>query len=132
MRVFVLDKNQKPLDTCHPARARKLLNSGRASVWRRFPFVIILKDRVEEESVVHEHRLKIDPGSRTTGLAILEGEARRVPAAVRQQPVSAGSRVVFAAELVHRGFAITKRLADRKSVRRSRRNRAYSLPQVPV
>lgn len=34
-----------------------------------------------------------------------------------------GSRVVFAAELVHRGFAITKRLADRKSVRRSRRNR---------
>lgn len=106
MRVFVLDKNQRPLDSCHPARARRLLKAGRAAIWKAFPFVIILKDRVEEESVVHEHRLKIDPGSKVTGLAILEG-----------------SRVVFAAELVHRGFAITKRLADRKSIRRSRRNR---------
>ena len=37
--------------------------------------------------VVKEHRLKIDPGSQVTGLAILEG-----------------NRVVFAAELTHRGL----------------------------
>ncbi|NEO10515.1 RRXRR domain-containing protein, partial [Moorena sp. SIO3I8] len=30
MRVFVLDQNKKPLDPCHPARARELLNMGRA------------------------------------------------------------------------------------------------------
>ncbi|MEQ9624144.1 RRXRR domain-containing protein, partial [Coleofasciculus chthonoplastes] len=28
MRVFVLDKNLKPLDPCHPARARELLSQG--------------------------------------------------------------------------------------------------------
>ena len=38
MRVFVLDKNRKPLDPTHPARARKLLKSGRAKVLRRYPF----------------------------------------------------------------------------------------------
>ncbi len=30
MRVFVLDKNRKPLDPCHPAKARILLKEGRA------------------------------------------------------------------------------------------------------
>ncbi len=40
MRVFVLDKNKKPLDPCHPARARKLLRDGRARVFRRYPFIV--------------------------------------------------------------------------------------------
>ena len=44
MRVFVLDRNQKTLNPCCPARARKLLKSGRAKVFRRFPFTIILQD----------------------------------------------------------------------------------------
>jgi hypothetical protein len=44
MFVFVLDKNKKPLAPTHPARARKLLRTGRASVLRRFPFTIILHD----------------------------------------------------------------------------------------
>ncbi len=44
MRVFVLDKNQKPLNPTHPARARKMLKSGRARVFKRFPFTIILPD----------------------------------------------------------------------------------------
>lgn len=41
--VFVLDSNRKPLDPCHPARARKLLKAGKAAVFRRYPFTIILK-----------------------------------------------------------------------------------------
>ena len=69
MRVFVLDKNGKPLDPCNPVRARKLLKAGRAAVIRRYPFTIILKDRTVEASVVYEHRVKIDPGSKVTGLA---------------------------------------------------------------
>ncbi|MBV8611430.1 MAG: RRXRR domain-containing protein, partial [Singulisphaera sp.] len=45
MQVFVLDTNRKPLDPCSPARARILLAKGRAAVFRRFPFTIILRDR---------------------------------------------------------------------------------------
>jgi len=45
MFVFVLDKNRKPLDPTHSARARKLLRTGRASVFRRYPFTIILHQR---------------------------------------------------------------------------------------
>ena len=86
MRVFVLDKNQQPLDSCHPARARKLLRDGRASVFRRYPFTIIMLQLEVENCVTHSHRLKIDPGAKTTGIAILQG-----------------SRVVWGAELTHRG-----------------------------
>ena len=67
-RVFVLGSDRKPLDPCHPARARKLLKQRRAAVFRRYPFTIILKDRTTAESVTHPHRLKVDPGSKTTGL----------------------------------------------------------------
>lgn len=104
--VFVLASNRQPLDPCHPARARELLGQGRASVFRRSPFTIILHDRKREDSVVHDHRLKIDPGSKTTGLALL-----------------AGARVVWAAELIHRGQRITDALARRQAIRRSRRQR---------
>jgi RRXRR protein len=63
MQVFVLDTNRKPLDPCSPARARILLAKGRAAVFRAYPFTILLKDRKVEDSVVHEHRVKIDPSS---------------------------------------------------------------------
>ena len=89
--VFVLSHDKQPLDPCHEARARELLNKGKAAVFRRFPFTIILKERMRADSVVHDHRIKLDPGSKTTGLAIVqEGTAR----------------VVFAAELTHRRQAI--------------------------
>ncbi|OQY45207.1 MAG: hypothetical protein B6242_11025 [Anaerolineaceae bacterium 4572_78] len=37
-KVFVLDKNKKPLMPCHPARARQMLRDGKAKVYRRYPF----------------------------------------------------------------------------------------------
>ena len=106
MGVFVLDRDRQPLDPCHPARARALLRAGRAAVFRRFPFTIILHDRTRAASVVHDHRLKIDPGSQTTGLALL-----------------AGARVLWAAELTHRGQRITAALDARRALRRGRRQR---------
>ncbi len=106
MRVFVLDKNKKPLDSCHPARARKLLSSGQAKVFRRYPFTIIMPELEVENCVTHSHRLKIDPGAKTTGIAILQG-----------------SRVVWAAELTHRGFQIRDSLTKRRQLRRSKRSR---------
>jgi 5-methylcytosine-specific restriction endonuclease McrA len=106
MFVFVLDKNKNPLNPTHPARARRLLKSGRASVFRRYPFTIILHDREVKDSTTAEYRLKIDPGAKTTGLAILQNE-----------------KVIWAGELTHRGFAIRDNLTARRQIRRTRRNR---------
>jgi len=84
-----------------------LVSSGKAAVFRRFPFTIILKQEVHEP-VTHPLRLKLDPGSKTTGIAI----------------VNEGSgEVVWAAELSHRGNAIKEALDARRGVRRSRRQR---------
>lgn len=108
MHAFVLDKDRKPLTPCHMARARILLKQGRAAVLRRFPFTIILKDRMFEESVVHEHRVKVDPGSKVSGMAVVQVET---------------GKVVFAAEIEHRGERIKAALESRGAVRRSRRRR---------
>jgi len=68
-RVFVLDTKKKPLMPCHPARARKLLKKGKAAVYRRYPFTIILKERVDGQ--LQPVEIKFDPGSRTTGIALV-------------------------------------------------------------
>ena len=106
MRVFVLDKDFKPLDPCRPARARLLLKQGRAKVLRRYPFTIILKDLEVENCTTHNHQLKIDPGTKTTGLAILQDNT-----------------VIWGAEITHRGFQIRDALTSRRQLRRSRRHR---------
>ena len=106
MRVFVLDKNKQPLDPCHPARARKLLTSGRARVFRRYPFTLIMQDKEVQECVTHQHQLKLDPGAKTTGIAVVQED-----------------KVIWAAELTHRGFQIREQLTARRQLRRSRRGR---------
>jgi len=106
--VFVLSSDGKPLDPCHPARARKLLTKGRAAVFRRYPFTIILKDRTAAKSVTHCYRLKIDPGSKTTGLAIIREDS---------------DQVVWAAEIEHRAWQIAKSMLWRSKARRNRRTR---------
>lgn len=107
-RVLVLDKDKRPLDPCPPARARKLLKKGRASVYRRYPFTIILHDRVLEESIVHPHRVKVDPGSRVSGMVVVAEHTQRV---------------VFAAEVEHRGLRVKAAMDARRAVRCSRRSR---------
>ena len=69
--VFVLDRHKKPLMPCTPKRARLLLARSRAVVHRVSPFVIRLRDRRVEESQLQEVALKIDPGSKTTGIALV-------------------------------------------------------------
>ncbi|MEG3859368.1 RRXRR domain-containing protein, partial [Microcoleus sp. herbarium12] len=39
--AFVLDTNRKSLTPCKPTVARKLLNAGKAKVFRLYPFTII-------------------------------------------------------------------------------------------
>jgi len=113
-RVLVLSRNRQPLMPCHPARARELLRNGKAAVFRRQPFTIILKDR--DSGDVQDMRLKLDPGSKTTGIALVAEFTKR------------GSVVVWAAELAHRGAAIRKALKDRAVHRRFRRSRLRYRP----
>ncbi len=102
--VFVLDTNRKPLTPCQPSIARKLLNASKAKVFRLYPFTIILNKEVVE--IPESLNLKIDPGSKVTGLAILFG-----------------SKLIWVAELTHRGQLIKASLELRRSLRRGRRNR---------
>lgn len=106
-KVFVLDTNKQPLNPIHPGRARMLLAQGKAAVLRRYPFTLILKEEVLNAQV-EPLRVKIDPGAKTTGLALVNDTT---------------GEVVWVAELQHRGFQIRDALTSRRQLRRSRRNR---------
>lgn len=105
-KVFVLDTHMRPLNPVHPGRARMLLQQGKAAIYRRYPFTIVLKTVISAPT--QPLRLKLDPGSKTTGLAIVN---------------DASGEVVFAAELTHRGQAIRASMQSRRAIRRNRRQR---------
>ena len=65
-------------------------------------------DKEVPEPITQPLRLKLDPGSKTTGIAILN---------------DASGEVVWAAELTHRGHAIKDALENRRTLRRGRRQR---------
>ena len=106
-KVFLIDANKKPLNPIHPAQARQLLRNKKAAIFRRFPFVLILKESCQDP-IISPLRLKIDPGAKTTGIALVNDTT---------------GEIVFAAELKHRGFAIRDALTSRRQLRRSRRAR---------
>jgi 5-methylcytosine-specific restriction endonuclease McrA len=103
--VFVLNHDKTPLSPCHQAVARKLLKDGKAAIWRKYPFTIILKEQKEtDDTQQQEYRLKIDRGSRHTGLAILQD-----------------NKVIWMAQIEHR-TDISERLTKRSNYRRRRRS----------
>ncbi|PWT70177.1 MAG: HNH endonuclease [Chloroflexi bacterium] len=112
--VLVLDAQRRPLMPCRPARARLLLTQGKAAVLRRSPFLIILKES-KPDAGVKPMRLKIDPGSQTTGLALVT--------AATDTSEQVHGMVLWAAELTHRGSEIHRDVTSRGKVRRSRRFR---------
>ena len=69
-RILVVDAVRRPLMPCTPARARILLTQGKAAVLRRFPLVLILK-KAKPDARVTPLRVKLDPGAKTTGLAVV-------------------------------------------------------------
>jgi HNH endonuclease. len=89
----------------HRKRARLLLESGRAVIHKINPFVIRLKDIERKNVIVKPCRIKIDPGSKVTGIAILQEE-----------------KVLFLIELYHKQ-GIKKSLDDRRNHRRFRRSK---------
>ncbi|MFK0109832.1 RNA-guided endonuclease IscB [Streptomyces sp. NPDC091217] len=126
-RVFVLSKDGRPLMPCHPARARELLRKRRAVVVRQTPFVIRLKDRTLAESAVDGLQLRIDPGSKGTGLALTD-EKKETGGNGR---VVAVRRGLFSIELQHRGDQIHHTMRQRAGYRHRRRsaNCRYRAPR---
>lgn len=104
--VLVIDKHKKPCNTISNAYARILLFNKQAVIHKRFPFTIRLKN---DSAVLkdRDYNVKLDPGSRTTGVAIVDDK----------------DSVVMLAEIEHRGHVIKKSLDSRRMIRRNRRNR---------
>lgn len=115
--VFVLDRSGKALMPCSEKRARLLLARGRARVHRILPFVIRLIDRRVADCELQPLQLKLDPGSKVTGLALVRP--------VEQIDTHTGEIVQEVAvlnlfELVHRGRQISEALTARRAMRRRR------------
>lgn len=105
-KVFVMDAEKRPLNPISPAKARILLTQKKAAVFRHQPFTIILKYAVK--SSTEDLRLKIDPGSKFTGIALVNDGT---------------GEVVWGADIQHRGMVIKNALESRRSLRRGRRGR---------
>ncbi|MFE5509999.1 RNA-guided endonuclease IscB [Streptomyces sp. NPDC056529] len=116
--MFVLSRDGLPLMPCHPARARALLARGRAAVARHTPFTIRLRDRPRAAAEVTGVELRIDPGSRATGLALTETRRQTAPDG-RAVTVRRG---LVAVELRHRGPLIHRAMVRRAGYRRRRRS----------
>lgn len=106
-RILVVDQERRPLMPCTPARARMLLKSRKAAILHRFPLVLILKE-ARPAAVVEPLRVKLDPGAKTSGIAVVN---------------DCTGEVIWAAELTHRSQAIREALTKRRAVRRARRQR---------
>nr|DAX81628.1 MAG TPA: RRXRR protein [Bacteriophage sp.] len=106
LMVFVLDKSKKPLDMITNVKARILLRNNLAVIHKVYPFTIRLIDN-SCGSRNRAYTVKFDPGSKHTGIAIVDNT----------------NKVVMLAELEHRGHLIKRNLDKRRAVRRSRRQR---------
>jgi len=114
--VFVLDRHKQPLMPCTPKRARLLLTRDRAVVHRVKPFVIRLRDRRVEDSTLQPLALKIDPGSKATGMALARVEAT---------PAGEAHHAVFLAEVTHRGDQVQEAKQTQRNARRRSANLRY-------
>ncbi|MEM7556006.1 MAG: RNA-guided endonuclease IscB [Cyanobacteria bacterium P01_A01_bin.84] len=103
--VFVVDTNKQQLNPVTPKQARRLLEKGKGAVHRMYPFTLILKTAIDNPAI-RPLTLKLDPGSKFMGIALLDGE-----------------NVIWCAELEHRGYQIKDALLSRRQLRSSRRNR---------
>ena len=105
MRIPVMDKNRVPLMPCTSARARKLLNQGKASAyWNKLGiFCIILNKEVEPNN--QKLVVGIDPGSKFEGWSVV-GTEDTVLNGMSETPIH-----------------IKKAVEVRRNMRRARRHR---------
>ena len=101
--VYVLNMRGKPLMPCSPAKARKLLKANKAIVKYKEPFTIQLKVASGENR--QPITLGVDPGYTYVGLSASTEKAE-----------------LYAAEIALRPD-VSKLIAQRRELRRARRNR---------
>jgi hypothetical protein len=53
-KVLLLDADQQPLSAVRISHARTLLSKGKAVVFRRYPFTIILKEFLNQSNLEQE------------------------------------------------------------------------------
>lgn len=111
--VLVLDQKKKPLMPCTPKRARLLLAQGRAVVHRVQPFTLRLRDRWVQDCVLQPIALKIDPGSKTTGMTLARVEE------TREGEIH---HALFLCEVGHRGQRVHDNKVTQRNARRRRRS----------
>lgn len=107
--IIALDKYKRPLGFLTERRCRILMERKRAVLYRVFPTVVILMD-VDARTIpdLPSFRIKIDPGSKYTGIAIIRNDT---------------DEFVYAMQIEHRGDAVRAALNKRKNARRNRRSR---------
>lgn len=103
--VFVVDAEGRPCLPTHPARARKLLKTGKATVKRMVPFTIQLSRKVENP--VGDFTINCDDGSKYVGVVVVNEHKK---------------------EIVFRGVIrlrqdVSRRMTQRRQYRRNRRYR---------
>lgn len=114
--VFVIDINNKPLMPCTGKRARLLLIRGRAKVIRLKPFIIQINDRLQIDSILQDIEVKIDPGSKYTGICV-------------SRTINKIVNILNLFEIIHRGKQISLQLSERK-LRRNDKRRKLRYRQV--
>lgn len=114
-RVFVLDTQYQSLSPCSPKRAKQLLNSNKAAVYRYNPFTIILKYTIITP-ITTEYSIRLDPGALVTGIAIIGHFPKQ------------GDTLVFGIELYHRSRKIKAALYNRRCFRATRRSKLRYRP----
>ena len=78
--IPVLTKSGRPLAPCHPSRAQSLVDAGKARFQHRrgIRCIILNKTNIPRVKTSSSLSLRIDPGSRTTGIATTQGQPRRI------------------------------------------------------
>ena len=107
--VVALDKYHRPMGFVTERRARKLLDAKRACVTKRYPFTICIKDVNKNDfKERREFRIKVDPGSKETGIAVIDKKTNQVCLFIK---------------IIHRGDLIKAAIKTRFDARHNRRNR---------
>ena len=105
MLVYVKNKDGSSLMPCKPTKAKHLLKSGKAKVFKLKPFTIQLK--WDCEANVSDVICGVDKGAKQTGIACM-----------------GNGKVLFAANIKHRSD-VKEKMTQRRECRRQRRARLW-------
>lgn len=115
-KVFVVDKNERPLMPCSKRIAKKLLKQGKARIFKHAytGFFAIKLNYVPRKRYLQHNTTGVDTGSQNIGVAVVRKD---------KNDDKVSRSVTHLYEVTMRGDKITKNLDQRRMYRRNRRNR---------